>query len=154
MGPSMGSGVDPPSMTNTAVDHIASDTEVWCEPLRTTLYHLENLECRNASARSCYATTLRYLRVIRICGRKTKREYAVSYDVARYHDHSCGDTCLLLYMRACAHVRLYVCASICFVVWSVGFACQSPRGATPHMDTGSLEWQPARHGLSMSSQPL
>ena len=32
MGPSMGSGADPPAMTNTAVDHIACDTEVWCEP--------------------------------------------------------------------------------------------------------------------------
>ena len=37
MGPSMGSRGDPPAMTHTAVDHMACDTEVWCEPSRTTL---------------------------------------------------------------------------------------------------------------------
>ena len=35
MGPSMGSRGDPPTMTHTAVDHMACDTEVWCEPSQT-----------------------------------------------------------------------------------------------------------------------
>ena len=40
MGPSVGTGADPPAMTNTAVDHMACDTEVWCEPSRAPLYRL------------------------------------------------------------------------------------------------------------------
>ena len=40
MGPSMGTGVDPPAMNNAAVDHMACDTEVWCEPSgRTAISH-------------------------------------------------------------------------------------------------------------------
>ena len=37
MAPSMGAGGDLLSVTNEAVDHIASDPEAWCEPSRTTM---------------------------------------------------------------------------------------------------------------------
>ena len=34
MGSSMGTGDDSPAVPNAAVDHIARDAEVWCEPSR------------------------------------------------------------------------------------------------------------------------
>ena len=37
MGPSMGTADGLPSVPNAAVDLMASDVEVWCEPSRTTL---------------------------------------------------------------------------------------------------------------------
>ena len=37
MGPSMGSRGGPPAMTNTAVDHMACNTEVWGASLRAPL---------------------------------------------------------------------------------------------------------------------